>query len=351
MKIAVDAMGGDYAPGVVVEGVSAALGDFPDHEIVLVGHLEKLKFYLEKYGLNHHPRIELIHADEVVEMWEPSSASLRSKRRSSITVCAKLLKEKAVDAVVSAGHTGAAVAAMTVMVRMLPGIDRPVLLTSMPAQNGRFILTDAGANVDATPVNIAQAAIMGEIYARYLYKIENPTIGLLSVGGEDAKGNELTKNTFPLLDERLSNFVGNVEGDTIFELVADVLVCDGFTGNVFLKACEGLARSTAFWLRSVFTKNAWRVTSAMMVRNALRELKAFGDADDIGGAPLLGINGICIIGHGSSSPRAVRNAIRMAGECVQFGLNDQIVERTNTTRSTTQELEASLRAAAEAKKK
>lgn len=351
MKIAVDAMGGDYAPGVVVEGTAIALNDFPSHVIVLVGHVAKLQFYLEKYGLTGHPRLELVHADEVVEMSELSSASLRSKRHSSITVCARLLKEKAVDAIVSAGHTGAAVAATKVLVRTLPGVDRPVLAASMPAQNGRFILADAGANTDATPINVAQAAIMGEVYARYLYKNENPTIGLLSVGGEDIKGNELTKTVFQMLDSRLPNFVGNVEADTIFERAADVLICDGFTGNVFLKACEGLARSTVFWLKSVFSKNAWRITSGMMVRNALRELKSFGDSDDIGGAPLLGINGICIIGHGSSSPRAVRNAIRVAGECVEFGVNDQIVARLKATGSTTAELEELLKTAALARVK
>lgn len=339
MKIAVDAMGGDYAPGVVVEGVVAALNDFPNYELVLVGHTGKLKFYLEKYGLVDHPRLTVVHADEAVEMSEPSSASLRSKRHSSITECARLLKANEVDGIVSAGHTGAAVAATKVLVRTLPGIDRPALAASMPAQGGRFILCDAGANTDCSPVNLVQFALMGEIYARYLYKIENPRIGLISVGGEDVKGNELTKQVFPLLDERMPNFVGNVEGDTIFERAADVLVTDGFTGNVFLKCSEGLAKSTMFWLKSVFTKNAWRATSAMMVKNAFRELKAFGDSEDIGGAPLLGINGICIIGHGSSSPRAVLNAIRVTGECIEFGINEQIIARLKETGSATAELE------------
>ena len=340
MKIAVDAMGGDYAPGVVVEGTAAALHDFPDYEVKLVGHAGKLKFYLEKYGLVGHPRLEVVHAPEVVEMRELSSASLRSKRHSSMTECARLLKNKEVDGIVSAGHTGAAVAATKVLVRTLPGIDRPALAASMPAQGGRFILIDAGANTDCEPKNLVQFALMGEIYARYLYKIDNPRIGLLSVGGEDVKGNELTKNVFPLLDKRMPNFVGNVEANAIFERAADVLVCDGFSGNVFLKTSEGLARSTMYWLKSVFSKNAWRMTSAMMVKNAFRELKAFGDSDDIGGAPLLGINGICIIGHGSSSPRAVRNAIRVTGECITYGINDQIVARLKETGSTTAELEA-----------
>ncbi len=339
MKIAVDAMGGDYAPGAVVEGVVAALRDFTDYEIVLVGHSAKLRFYLQKYGLTGHPRLDVVHAENVVEMRELSSASVRGKKHSSITECARLLRNRQVDAMVSAGHTGAAVAATKVLLRTLPGVDRPALAASMPTQRGRFILVDAGANTDCSEVNLMQFAAMGEVYARYLFKIDNPRIGLISVGGEDVKGNELTKNTFPLMDDRLPNFVGNVEADAIFERAADVLVCDGFTGNVFLKGCEGLARATMFWMKSVFTKNAWRMFNASLVKNAFRELKAFGDAESIGGAPLLGINGICIIGHGASSPRAVRNAIRVAGECVEFGLNEQIVSRINETGSTTGELE------------
>ncbi len=331
MKIAVDAMGGDYAPGVVVEGLTMALVDFPDYEFVLVGHREKLAFYLEKYGIAGHPRLEVIHAESVCEMSEPSAVSLRAKRDSSITVCAKLLKERKVDAMVTPGHTGATVAATKVLVRTLPGIDRPALAASLPAREGRFILIDAGANPNCTPTNLVQFAIMGEIYAQYLFKLSQPRVGLLSVGGEDIKGNELTKESFKLLEKLDINFVGNVEADTVFEGVTDVLICDGFSGNVMLKGAEGLAKSTIFWLKRVLTKNVLRLVGAMLAKNAFRELKAFGDADDVGGAPLLGINGICIIGHGSSSPKAVRNAIRVAGESVEFGLNDRIVAKISAT--------------------
>ena len=339
MKIAVDAMGGDYAPAAVVEGVAIALHDFPDYEIVLVGHAEKLKFYLEKYGIAKHSRVSVVHAPEVVEMRELSSTSLRTKKNSSITVCAKLLKNKEVDGIASMGHTGAAVAATKVLVRTLPGIDRPALATSMPGQKQRFLVVDAGANTDCTPVNLMQFALMGEVYARYLYRREKPRIGLLSVGGEDIKGNELTKATFPALQEKVPNFVGNVEADTIFEGAADLLVCDGYTGNVFLKCSEGLAKSTIYWLKSAVMKNPLRMANAKMLTNAFRELKAHGDAEVIGGAPLLGINGICVIGHGSSSPRAVRNAIRVCGECITFRLNDQILESIHKHGCTTAELE------------
>ncbi|MDD3886810.1 MAG: phosphate acyltransferase PlsX [Victivallaceae bacterium] len=339
MKIAVDGMGGDYAPGAVVEGLTIALNDFPTYEFVLVGHARKLAFYLEKYGIADNPRVRVVHAESVCEMSDPSAISLRAKRDSSITVCAKLLKEHEVDAMITPGHTGATVAATKVLVRTLPGIDRPALAASLPSQVGRFLLIDAGANPDCTPINLAQFAVMGEIYAQYLFKEARPRVGLLSVGGEDIKGKTLTKEVFHLLDKSPMNFVGNVEADTVFEGCADVLISDGFAGNVMLKGIEGLAKSTMVWLKRVLTRNALRVFGAMLAKNAFRELRAYGDGDDVGGAPLLGINGICVIGHGSSSPKAVRNAIRVAGECVEFGLNDKIVARLNEAHYTTSELE------------
>ncbi len=329
MKIALDAMGGDYAPGVVIEGLTTALADFPDYEFALVGHSAKLPFYLEKYGLAGNPRIEIVHAESVCEMREPAVVSLRAKRDSSITVCARLLKEKQVDAMVTPGHTGATVAATKVLVRTLPGVDRPGLVASIPSRNGRFMLIDAGANTDCTPLNLVQFALMGDIYARYSLNLKRPRVGLLSVGGEDSKGCELTKETFKLLEKLPINFVGNVEADTIFEGEADVLVCDGFAGNVFLKGAEGLAKTTMYWLKRMLTKNAVRLLGAMLAQNAFVELKNFGAADIIGGAPLLGINGVCIIGHGSSNPTAVRNAIRVAGECVKYRINEAIVAAVN----------------------
>ena len=342
MKIAVDGMGGDYAPGVVVEGLTIALADFPEYEFVLVGHTEKLQFYLEKYGIADNPRVTLVHADTVCEMSEPSAIAVRKKRDSSITTCAKLLKEGAVDAMVTPGHTGATVAATKVLVRTLPGVDRPALAASLPARQGRFVLMDAGANPDCTPINLVQFAVMGEIYAQYLFKDNAPKVGLLSVGGEDNKGKSLTKESFSLIEELPINFVGNVEADSIFEGASDVLIADGFSGNVLLKGIEGLAKSTHYWLKKVLTKNALRIIGASLAKSAFRELKAFGDADDIGGAPLLGINGICIIGHGSSSPKAVRNAIRVAAECVEFDLNGKIIAKLQEAHATTEELNARL---------
>jgi glycerol-3-phosphate acyltransferase PlsX len=327
MKIAVDAMGGDYAPSVVIEGITAALYDFPDCELTIVGHLGKIAYYLEKYGLDDHPRIRTVHAEEVVDMGESSATAIRGKRNSSITVCAKLLRDKEVEAIVSAGHTGAAVVSTKVIVKMLPGIVRPAIAAILPAQHGRFVLIDAGANTDCEAFHLGQFAIMGEAYAKYILGVEKPRIGLLSVGGEDIKGNGLTKEAFKLLSGMKINFVGNVEGDTIFENAADVVVCDGFLGNVLLKGSEGLAKAIMHWMKDIFSKNPVRLTGAMLARSAFKELKEIGDAEELGGAPLLGIKGVCVIGHGSSTPKAVRNAIRVASDFVRLGINEKITSR------------------------
>ena len=331
MRIAVDAMGGDFAPGAVIEGLVSALSDFPTYEYALVGDLEKVGFYLEKYGIAGDRRIQLVNAGSVCEMAESATVALRAKKDSTITVCAKLLKSKEADAMVTPGHTGATVAATKVLVRTLPGIDRPGLVASMSNQRSRFLLMDAGANPDSTPLNLAQFAIMGELYAQYLFHKGRPSVGLMSVGGEDIKGNDLTKAAFHLLEKLPINFIGNVEADTVFEGGVDVVICDGFVGNVFLKGAEGLARTTVFWLKQMLTKNALRVVGALLAQKAFVELKAQGSSEVIGGAPLLGVNGICIIGHGGSTPLAVRNAIRIAGECVEFGLNDKIVNKINAS--------------------
>ena len=330
MKIAVDAMGGDYAPGVVIEGILLALQEIPGLQLVLVGHQEKLSFYLEKAGLSNHPQVELVHAEQVVEMSDHSTDSIRSKKHSPITVCADLVKAGRADAIVSAGHTGAAVAATKVRLRTLEGVDRPALATAMPAVGGKNILIDVGANTDCTPINLAQFAVMGELYAQLTFGLERPRIGLLSVGGEDVKGNDLTKEVFKILSSMPINFVGNVEGHDIFhKSTCDVIVCDGFTGNSILKASEGLARATYHWLKEAFTRNPIRQTGAFLAKEAFRDLKKISDSEEFGGAPLLGIRGVCIIGHGASTPKAIKNAIRLADTYLKHGLTDRIVKRIN----------------------
>ena len=263
-------------------------------------------------------------------MSDHSTDAIRSKKKSSITVCADLVKAGRADAIVSAGHTGAAVAATKVRLRTLRGVDRPALASLMPAVGGKNILVDVGANTDCTPLNLAQFAVMGEIYAQLTFGVESPRIGLLSVGGEDVKGNDLTKEVFKILSGMPINFVGNVEGHDIFHKnTCDVIVCDGFTGNSILKASEGLARATFHWLKEAFTRNPIRQTGAFLAKEAFRELKKISDSEEFGGAPLLGIGGVCIIGHGASSPKAVKNAIRLADTYLKYGLTDRIIERIN----------------------
>lgn len=328
MRIAVDAMGGDYAPAVVIEGIAAALNDISGiSQLVVVGHLDKISYYMEKYGVSGHPKVREVHAEEVVEMSDSSTVVLRAKRNSSMSVCARLLRDKEVDAVVSAGHTGAAVASTKVLVRTLPGVDRPAIAAIIPCVNGHYVLMDAGANTDCKAINLAQFAVMGEAYSHFAFGIENARVGLLSVGGEDVKGNDLTKEAFKLLSRMPINFVGNVEGDTIFEGVADVVVCDGFIGNVLLKGSEGLARAVMHWMKDAFGKDPVRKTGAFLAKNAFKDLKAVADAEEFGGAPLLGLNGVCIIGHGSSTPKAIKNAIKVASESLKYGINDLISTR------------------------
>ena len=267
MKIAVDAMGGDYAPAVVMEAIQSVLKEIPDVEILLVGHKEKLSYYMEKMNLVPSDRLELVHAETVVEMSDPSTAAIRAKKNSSITVCATLVAEGKADAVASAGHTGAAVAASKVKMRMVDGVDRPCIGSIMPNLTGKWILADAGANTDCTPLNLAQFAVMGELYAKLGLGIENPKIGLLSVGGEDIKGNELTKETFKILSKMPINFIGNVEGHDTFTGECDVVVCDGFVGNVLLKTSESLATATIHWLKEVLMKNAMRKIGATLANS------------------------------------------------------------------------------------
>jgi len=209
---------------------------------------------------------------------------------------------------------------------MLPGVDRPALATIMPATQGPFILLDAGANIDCRPIHLAQFAVMGEVFAQMAFSTLRPRIGIVSVGEEDVKGNSLTKEAFKIMSDMPINFIGNVEGNVLFEKAADVVVCDGFIGNVLLKASEGMARACMFWLKEAFTRNPIRKTGAILMKKAFRELKEIGDSEEYGGARLLGVNGVCVIGHGSSSPKAIKNAIRVAEESVKFGVNRQITK-------------------------
>ena len=336
MVIAVDAMGGDNAPDVVIEGVAQALKENGEiTKIVLVGDEERISALMTSHGLQGHPKIELIHASQVVEMHEPSTLAIRGKKDSSITVCSNLAKEGTVDAVVSAGHTGAAVAASVVRMRNLEGVDRPCIATIFPAPEKHFVIVDAGATPQCTPDNLVQFAVMGDIYAKSILKRKNPTVGLLSNGEEESKGNDLTKETLKLLKEVNSiNFIGNVEGSDIFDGKVDVVVCDGFTGNVILKFGESLAMGMFKMLKSKLETNPKRKVGALLAKNAFIEVKNVADKAEYGGAPLMGVNGVCIIGHGSSCSKAIKNAVNVAGEFIKTGVNQEIVDRIKDLENT-----------------
>ncbi len=329
MKIALDAMGGDFAPKNIIAGLKLAFEQLPDFgQVYVVGVEEHVHPLLADYGLAEHPRVELVPASQIVEMHDPAAICLRQKKDSSITVASRLMKDGKAEALVSAGHTGATVAATVVQNRPLPGIDRPGIATLFPSENGTFIVIDVGANPDSKPLHLAQYAILGEVYAKLILGFDNPSIGILSVGEEDHKGNELTRATRMIIDRmQLNNFIGNVEGRDLFSGRVDVVLCDGFVGNVMLKCSESLAKAMGRVLKRNLMKNPVRKAGALLSRKAFRELNEITDHEEYGGAPLLGVNGNCIIAHGSSSPKAIMNAIRVASEMVEQRVNDRIQER------------------------
>ncbi len=337
MKIAVDVMGSDNGPSTIIDGFALAFQNLKDVQFTLVGKQDIIRKELDRVGLKECENISIVHASQVVEMSDPSVSALRTKKDSSVTVSAELMKSRKIDAFLSSGHTGAAVAASVVKVRNLPGIERPGIATVLPTPLGPFVLLDAGANVDSKPIHLVQFALMGQIHAQTVMGIKNPRIGLLSNGEEKSKGNELSKATAKVLKELPINYIGYVEGSDLFKGKVDVVVCDGFVGNVVLKTCEGLAKSLGKTLKSLLMKNPVRKAGAALSQGAFKEFKEMVDHEEYGGAPLLGINGTCIISHGSSSSKAIKNAIHVAAEFVEHNVNDLIV-------TSWEEHEASVRA-------
>ncbi len=329
--IAVDAMGGDYAPEAVLEGVAQAHeGDCLFDKFLLVGDVSRLDGWLKERGLAGDERIEIVHAPEVVGMDESPTRALRTKKKSSVAIATDLVKDGKAAAVVSAGNTGVMVGNSLLKLRALPSIERPGIATVFPTPEGPFVLIDAGAHVDAKPAHLVHFATMGDVYARRILGVEQPRIGLLSVGTEAEKGNEVTKETHRRLSSMSAlDFIGNVEGSGLFERVADVVVCDGFVGNIALKSCESIAEAFSSILRGNLKKNFLRKVGAFLAKQAFVELRELGDREEYGGAPLLGVNGICIIAHGASSPRAIENAIRVAGSFVACDVNKCIETRVS----------------------
>ena len=333
MRIAVDAMGGDEAPFEIVKGAVDAACVYTGHEIILVGDQERIRNELAAYGATFG-NISVVHASQVVDMNESATVAVRKKVDSSITKSVKLVSEKAADAVVSAGNTGATVAAASLFLRMLKNVKRPGIAVSIPTFHGACMVIDAGANIQCKPAHLMQYGVMASVFCKYVLNIEKPRVGLLNIGEEDAKGNELVKETFALLSSSQLNFVGNAEGRDVFDGKFDIVVCEGFVGNVLLKFAEGLSISllTAFALEaknSTLTKlGAW------LCKPVCKQLRSKMDYTEYGGVPLLGIDGICIIAHGRSDSKAIQNAIR---EAIQFGkyeVNKHIsseLERTNSS--------------------
>jgi phosphate acyltransferase len=327
MKLVVDGMGGDHAPRVVVEGVKLALAEFRAiSHLFITGDETRLRREIDAAGLRDR-RVEIVPAASVVEMHEPSTAAVRQKKDSSITIAADLVKRGDADALVSAGHTGAAVAATTIKWRMLAGVERPGIASPLPAEHGTTHILDAGANVEAKARHLVQYAVMGTVYARAVGGVRQPKVGLMSVGEEDEKGTDFTREVFALLKDTPGiHFVGNVEGHHLFEGGLDIVVCDGFTGNIVLKACEATAKIMFKWLKHEIKANPLRLLGAMMSKAAFKAVKARGSYESYGGSPLLGVRGTCIIGHGSSSAIAVKNAIRVATEAIRHHVNPHIEE-------------------------
>lgn len=325
MKIAVDAMGGDYAPHAVVAGSVQAAKEY-GVGIILVGIEQLLQGELKKHPHAQTLPIEVRNATEVVDMLDSPATVFRRKKDSSIRVANELVKSGEAVAVISAGHTGAAMATSLFVLGKLEGVERPAIAVFMPTIKGTSILLDMGANVDCKPNHLLQFAIMGEVYAKYLLKNANPRVGLLSIGEEETKGNELTKETFKLLTETSLNFIGNVEGRDVMSGKADVVVCDGFIGNVVLKVSEAVAETIGLMIRENIGDNLVRKLGYLMMRPAFRALKRRIDYAEYGGAPLIGINGISIISHGRSSDLAIKNAIRVAVELAKSDINRHIHE-------------------------
>lgn len=330
MKIALDAMGGDHAPEINVIGAREALKlNSKIEKLYLVGREAELKACCDKHGLRDN-RVEIVHADQVVEMNESGAKTLRTKRNSSISLATELVKKSAADAVVSAGNTGAAVATATLKLRTLKGVERAGIASPLPNEFGVCNLLDAGANPEAKPEHLAVYAVMGAIYARHVMGSEKPTVGLMSNGEEDEKGTTFTKATFALLKEMQASgsmpyeFLGNIEGHDLFSRKLDVALCDGFVGNVVLKSCEATAKAISKWMKQEFKSSPVKMLGGLLGKGAFRSLKERMSYESYGGSPLLGTNGVVIIAHGGSSALAMQNALRVAVETYEKRVNPLI---------------------------
>ncbi|MEK6693380.1 MAG: phosphate acyltransferase PlsX [Nitrospirota bacterium] len=328
MKIAIDAMGGDHAPVAIVEGAVEAAREH-GIEIILVGDKDSLSRELSKYNITGLS-LSLRHASQIIEMEDPPLAPLRKKKDSSIRVAAEMVKRKEAAAFISAGHTGATMATAFYTFGPLPGVERPAIATFLPTLKGVSIMLDVGATVDCKPVHLLQFALMGDIYCKEILNKEEPKVGLLSIGEEDIKGNELTRESFKLLKSTDINFIGNVDGKDVFSGKADVIVCDGFIGNIALKISEGLADAITKMLKREIADAPSGRFGYFLLKSAFKNFRKRTDYSEYGGAPLLGVNGICIIGHGRSSSKAITNAVQVAVNFSKSGINEKISKKMSS---------------------
>lgn len=328
MIIALDAMGGDFAPVSTVEGALLAAKE-SKHKILLVGP-EKL---IAEELLKHQKRfnltaldIEIVNAQEVVRMDEHPAKAVRQKKNSSLSVCAKLVSAGKADAFVSLGNSGAAMAAALFYLKRIEGVLRPAISATFPTIDGYCIIADMGANVDCKPEHLLQFGIMADLFCEKVLGIESPKVGLLSIGEEPTKGNEASLEAFGLLEKADLNFIGNIEGRDVPKGKADVVICDGFVGNIILKFGEGLAEMMLKLVKKGFKKHPIAWASLPFLWTALRDLRRKVDYSESGGAPLLGVDGVCIIGHGSSNGKAVKNAVLAGARAAEHDLTNEIKE-------------------------
>jgi len=308
LKIVVDAMGGDYAPRSVITGVIEAVKDL-DVNIFLVGVEGQIRDELNRCAYPKD-RIKIIHAPTVVGMHEPAITSLRKKKDSSISVGINLLKDEGFDAFISAGNTGAVVAASTINLGMLNGVERPAIGLVIPTLKGFAFLMDVGANTEPKPEHLLQSALMAQVYVKEVLGVNNPRVGLLNIGEEAGKGSGFAKETYKMMEERVADFTGNVEASDMFNGENDCIICDGVMGNIVIKISQGLMESAAALLRREIKKSPAAILGTLIMKSRLNHIKKLADYSEYGGAPLLGVNGIVMISHGRSSPKAIKNAIK-----------------------------------------
>jgi glycerol-3-phosphate acyltransferase PlsX len=324
MKIVVDAMGGDHAPGVVIDGTLAAVKEY-GAEVILVGDATKIEALLKKSKYSGR-NIEVLHAPETIEMCESAALSVRRKRKSSIVLGVNLVKEGKAEAFFSAGNTGAVVCAATLGLGLIPGVERPGIAIITPTLKGISLIIDVGANIDPKPTQLLQYAIMADVYSRTILNKTDPSIGLLNIGEEEAKGPGFMRETHELLQASHLNFIGNVEGKDFLSGKTDIIVCDGFVGNVALKVLESAAATMQVFLKRHLLSNPLGKLGLLFLLPSLKRFKKELDYAEYGGAPLLGVNGVTIIGHGRSNVKAIKNAIRVAKEEIERKFNEKIIE-------------------------